>query len=204
MPRVDVQAALEGQFRDAPNYSRLTIGQCAVQTRAAIQALCVSLDWARAGDAPKAAHYAEDALRLLEGSPERVAANTTQTEGVKAGHTAGETTPGPWTLGNTQRHISVPNDWTIRQHEFPDFPYEGTLNDEWGVYPPLGHSGPVALVAGADNARLIAAAPDLLEALRGMVSAFGDITITVDGVVQPETDPEIIAARAAIAKALGQ
>lgn len=53
------------------------------------------------------------------------------------------------------------------------------------------------------DARLIAAAPELLEALKGMVGAFGDITITVDGVVQPETDPEIIAARAAIAKATG-
>lgn len=51
------------------------------------------------------------------------------------------------------------------------------------------------------NARLIAAAPDLLAALQGMVSAFGDITITIGGVVQPETDPEVIAARAAIAKA---
>lgn len=44
---------------------------------------------------------------------------------------------------------------------------------------------------------------ELLDALKGMVAAFGDITITVDGVVQPETDPEIIAARAAIAKATG-
>lgn len=51
------------------------------------------------------------------------------------------------------------------------------------------------------NARLIAAAPELLAALQGMVSAFGDITITSGGVVQPETDPEVIAARVAISKA---
>jgi hypothetical protein len=81
-----------------------------------------------------------------------------------AGHTAG-----PWTLGNTQRHISTPNRWTVREHEFPNAPYEGQLDDEWGVYPPTGYCGPVALVAGAENARLIASAPDLLEALLELV-----------------------------------
>lgn len=70
--RIDVHAALWGQVRDAPNFSKLTIEQCAVQTDAAIQALSVALDWARAGDAAKAGHYVEDALRLLERAPERV------------------------------------------------------------------------------------------------------------------------------------
>lgn len=74
--RVDVPAALEGQVRDDPNYSRLTITACAVQVRAAIQSLSVALDWARIASttdasAALAANYIEDGLRLLEGAPER-------------------------------------------------------------------------------------------------------------------------------------
>lgn len=34
---------------------------------------------------------------------------------------------------------------------------------DWEVYPPLGESGPVALVNNEANARLIAAAPELVE-----------------------------------------
>ncbi len=75
-----------------------------------------------------------------------------------------EPTPGPW---ETSRHKAPwsPNRWTIREHEFPTYPYEGQLDAEWGVYPPLGECGPVALVAGEENARLITAAPELLKAL---------------------------------------
>lgn len=69
MARVDVQAALWGQVKDAPNFSKLTIEACAVQVQAAIQSLTVALDHARAFNAEQAAHYAEDALRLLEGAP---------------------------------------------------------------------------------------------------------------------------------------
>jgi len=78
--RVDVPAALEGQLRDDPNFSRLTIDACAVQVRAAVACLCVAKDWAKAaertgshGYARNAADQIEDALRLLEGAPERSA-----------------------------------------------------------------------------------------------------------------------------------
>jgi hypothetical protein len=52
------------------------------------------------------------------------------------------------------------------------------------------------------NARLIAAAPELLEALRELADAFS-CEITFEGVKQPE-DPAIVKARAAIAKATGE
>ena len=79
----------------------------------------------------------------------------------------------------------------------------------WGYLTGRGHgalglSDNDALRIQAEVGSLIGAAPDLLEALQRMVAAYGDITIILDGVEQPETDPEIIAARAAIAKATGQ
>lgn len=59
--------------------------------------------------------------------------------------------------------------WGYSQHKFPNPPFEGALEDEYGVYPPLGESGPVAITTGESNARLIAAAPDLLAALKGLM-----------------------------------
>lgn len=52
---------------------------------------------------------------------------------------------------------------------------------------------------------LIAAAPDLLEALRGMIEMYVPFINSGDaGNWDPETEPEVIAARAAIAKATGE
>lgn len=52
------------------------------------------------------------------------------------------------------------------------------------------------------NARLIAAAPELLEALRGMTEHYVRLAGCGDcGNWNPEEEPEVIAARAAIAKA---
>lgn len=81
-------------------------------------------------------------------------------------------TPGPWEhAGPVQKspHLGHPRAWTFVRHNFPDAPYEGDLDDEYGIYPPLGESGPVALVAGEANARLISAAPDLLAACEALV-----------------------------------
>ena len=38
-------------------------------------------------------------------------------------------------------------------------------NGDWGIYPPLGKAGPVAIANSADNARLISKAPEMLDLL---------------------------------------
>jgi hypothetical protein len=54
------------------------------------------------------------------------------------------------------------------------------------------------------NARLIAAAPDLLEALEVFVSQYVELVESGDaGNWDAETEPKVIAARTAIAKARG-
>ena len=47
--------------------------------------------------------------------------------------------------------------WVWNEHEFNFPPFEGTLEKECGIYPPLGESGPVAIAAGEANARRIVA-----------------------------------------------
>jgi hypothetical protein len=80
-------------------------------------------------------------------------------------------TPGPWET-STKPHdkslgpIGNPKQWRYVQHNFPEAPYEGELSDEWGIYPPMGEAGPVALVAGESNAKLIAAAPTMLDLMK--------------------------------------
>lgn len=71
-----------------------------------------------------------------------------------------QATPRPWDNPPSKHSKSAsgwpsPKHWTYVQHNFPDAPYEGDLDNEYGIYPPLGEAGPVALVAGEDNADLI-------------------------------------------------
>lgn len=55
------------------------------------------------------------------------------------------------------------------------------------------------------NARLISASPEILEALQGMVKKYTELVESGDaGFWDAEKEPEVIAARAAIAKALGE
>lgn len=66
------------------------------------------------------------------------------------------------------------------------------------------HKNWFQLINHAD-ANLIAAAPDLLEALNGMISMYCELINSGDaGYWNPEEVPEVIAARAAIAKALNE
>jgi len=89
-------------------------------------------------------------------------------------------TPGPWeTWGPVDEKVAT------------------NFDDEWGVYPSGDYSGPVAVVSTEANARLIAAAPDLLEALEGIL---GDLGTLREG--SPLYD-YVQKAQAAIAKANG-
>jgi hypothetical protein len=66
-------------------------------------------------------------------------------------------TPGPWEAGGLTRDRFVLPGETEGEGIFS----MGDVN----IFPPTGHAGPVAIAAGEANARLIAAAPELLAAL---------------------------------------
>lgn len=51
----------------------------------------------------------------------------------------------------------TPEPWEWSKHRFNSPPFEGTLEKECGIYPPLGESGPVAIASGEANARRIVA-----------------------------------------------
>lgn len=77
-------------------------------------------------------------------------------------------TPRPWEIGGPAKKsetVGRPAKWRYVQHHFPDYPYEGELEDEYGIYPPLGESGPVALVAGRENAEFITRSGNAHDAL---------------------------------------
>ena len=63
-------------------------------------------------------------------------------------------TPGPWEYPEHAYILSGSDDG-------PNF-----SGGDWEVLPPLGESGPVAICSSRENDRLIAAAPDLLEACK--------------------------------------
>lgn len=98
-------------------------------------------------------------------------------------------TPGPWTVGKHQRIIS--QGWSIR------------IADDSAIAYVLGDKNPEL----AANACLIAATPDLLEALKAILNCCGEYSDWQQG-DYPYTEelmhiPTINAARAAIAKATG-
>lgn len=90
--------------------------------------------------------------------------------------------------------------------EMPSKPYiagdtgEGAVfsGGDWEIVPPLGESGPVAVVSGEANAKLIAAAPVLLEALQSLV---GVSPLGSETPLWRERESVVTRARAAIAKA---
>ncbi|CAM3450387.1 hypothetical protein KLVA111870_02115 [Klebsiella variicola] len=92
----------------------------------------------------------------------------------------------------------TPGPWHEHREGFSTVYVEATLRD--GVIQEVAACGPTE--AGSEqqfaNARLITAAPELLESLREVIGSLGVM------VKDPENCPEIIKARAAIAKALGK
>ncbi len=100
----------------------------------------------------------------------------------------------------------TPGPWKIRQGSIVDS--SNTLIQVCGVSMPCGYVPPKHV--GYANARLIAAAPDLLEALKEMVAAMGACTchegykgrkLTDPDCMYCGNQPEIKVANAAIAKA---
>ena len=90
-------------------------------------------------------------------------------------------TPGPVETSLHEKLTTVgdTNHWTVKEHEFPQPPYEGQLTEEWGVYPPLGEAGPVALVSGPHNAALFVFAVNNLAALLGVAGAADAVSRSV-------------------------
>jgi hypothetical protein len=97
-------------------------------------------------------------------------------------------TPGPWKFSHRKG-----NDGMYRTEVFSDV-HGGIAVCGWT----LKHCGNgVTATYREDNARLIAAAPDLLEALNALVAAHGSI-------LDLRESDELKLARAAIAKATGE
>lgn len=124
-----------------------------------------------------------------------------------------ETTPTPWETSDGAHEKGrtgwpAPSQWSYVRHNFEYPPYEGELDEEWGIYPPLGESGPVALVAGEANAALIVRAVNahagLVEALEEMIAAMVAYELDVDDEPTGEHRALMVRARAALATARGE
>lgn len=106
-----------------------------------------------------------------------------QTEALRASHT-----PGPWRFDEDDDQIRTDRICVALVTRGVD----NALDEKFG--------GPVHRA----NGRLIASAPDLLHTLRVMVYRYVSLVNGGDcGNWDPETEPEVIAARAALAKAEG-
>lgn len=95
-----------------------------------------------------------------------------------------EHTPGPWRIGN--------GSFIISDHPAPGI----TGSDDVQYYG--GHL--ICESVSQANARLIAAAPDLLEALKVLLFAFEELAKAIKPL---SSDPVIVSARAAVCKAEG-
>jgi len=82
------------------------------------------------------------------------------------------------------------------------------LDGECRAIMPAGRDGDICgfdLAPSEANAALMTAAPEIIEALRAMTQRYVDLVNSGDaGFWDPEEDAEVIAARAAIAKAQGR
>jgi hypothetical protein len=107
--------------------------------------------------------------------------------------TTSEHTPGPWAIDDYGAiRADMPND-------------DGCVEVAHRIYSPLGldygnvRTRPMTLIEAQANARLIAAAPDLLEAIEGMIEWF----VEADEYADYEELETVKVARKAIAKAKG-
>lgn len=106
-------------------------------------------------------------------------------------------TPGPWMLVETPDE-SVISSWDIHVGEYKVsvFPYKRIYSED------RTHSGLIIDKERMADARLIAAAPELLDALNRLLPMAEDGTFQYGA--NPDEDEDIIYARAAIAKATGE
>lgn len=106
-------------------------------------------------------------------------------------------TPGPWLIVEKPDAITV-SSWHIQigSDALPFFPYRRAFSGDGTK------SGLVRDDEKHANARLIASAPELLEALQGMVKQFGYDVVHPNGLVHDEHEA-IRSAISAIAKATG-
>lgn len=102
----------------------------------------------------------------------------------------------------------TPEPWEWSKHKFNSPPFEGTLEQECGIYPPLGESGPVAIASGEANARRIVACVNacaglstgFLEQIDSIQSALtGQLVVTE--VLENQRD-ELLAAIDTVVKAI--
>ena len=89
--------------------------------------------------------------------------------------------------------------WEIDRHGVSDSRYKQVCRR------PIGKDKTIVGKQWPENARLIAAAPELLEALEVMTERYADLVNCGDcGHWNPEQEAEVMQARAAIAKAKGK
>jgi hypothetical protein len=105
-------------------------------------------------------------------------------------------TPGPWTV----------EDWEYKVKGREHVPVIVSTGSNDAVAEALGlwRNGEDSEEERNANARLIAAAPDLLEALQGFVNHFPDGDDGMEKAVGYGLDSELFAARVAIAQATGK
>jgi len=109
-------------------------------------------------------------------------------------------TPGPWELVTVQTSCGI-------CHKIGPFPSKREGDSArhaclYADYPSKGNPADDELEA---NARLISAAPDMYEALKALTDLYIELANSGDcGFWDPEKQPEIISAHAALAKAEGK
>lgn len=105
-------------------------------------------------------------------------------------------TPGPWNVDPMH-----PADIQAGGQELATMIHEGNIGAEYTI----GGKSSISASERDANARLIAAAPDILDALAGIIGIYVDLAESGDaGFWDAEKMPEVIAARSAIAKAIGE